>query len=234
MDWQTPQKPAELTYSQLVSAILNGTFPPGKTLPAERQLAEHLGVTRPTLREALQRLSADGWVDIQQGKSTRVKNIWEEGSLNTLGTLVQHVSVLPEGFIENLLRVRIALAPCYTREAVKFNHETLVAHLDAMLSAIQNGAPYAQNDWSLHHLLTILSGNPIYTLILNGFKDIYFLMAEIYFQNPDTRDFSNQFYQDLRQAALRVDHNGAFELVQRVMERSLVFWQISAQQEKDQ
>ncbi len=67
-EWTVPSKPAELTYNRLVDAILEGAFPPNSTLPGERQLAEMLGVTRSTLREALQRLAANGWLEIQQGR----------------------------------------------------------------------------------------------------------------------------------------------------------------------
>mgnify|MGYP000255308314 CR=1 FL=1 len=59
-NWPAPVKPAELTYSRLIDAVLDGTFPANSTLPGERQLAELLGVTRSTLREALQRLAGKG------------------------------------------------------------------------------------------------------------------------------------------------------------------------------
>lgn len=49
-------RPSEHAESALVTAILDGEFPPGSALPGERVLAGQLGVTRPTLREAIQRL----------------------------------------------------------------------------------------------------------------------------------------------------------------------------------
>jgi DNA-binding FadR family transcriptional regulator len=53
MNWETRPKPADLAESRLIVAILDGHFPIGDTLPAERELATQLGVTRPTagLRE---------------------------------------------------------------------------------------------------------------------------------------------------------------------------------------
>src|SRR5574341_1576922 len=55
-DWPAPAKPAELAYNRLIEAILDGSFPANTVLPGERQLAEMLGVTRPTLRETLQQI----------------------------------------------------------------------------------------------------------------------------------------------------------------------------------
>ena len=87
-NWSAPQRPAAHAEQSLVSAILDGTYPPGSTLPGERELARQLGVTRPTLRETLQRLECEGWMTIRQGKSTRVNDIWREGGLTVLSALV--------------------------------------------------------------------------------------------------------------------------------------------------
>jgi len=81
MNWYSPKKPAEIAESRLIQAILTDKFSINSNLPAERELAELLGVTRPTLREALQRLERDGWLEIHQGKPTRIRNYWEEGNL---------------------------------------------------------------------------------------------------------------------------------------------------------
>lgn len=50
-EWDAPLKVAETTEYRLLDAILDGTFPVDSQLPAERDLAEMLGVTRPTLRK---------------------------------------------------------------------------------------------------------------------------------------------------------------------------------------
>ena len=112
-------RPAEYAENQLIDSILSGVYPIASVLPAERELAAQMGVTRPTLREALQRLARDGWLEIRQGKSTRVRDYWQEGSLGVLGALAQRTSDLPDDFVPNLLAVRLALAPAYTRQAVE-------------------------------------------------------------------------------------------------------------------
>lgn len=52
---------------QLETLILEGTLQPGQRLPAERALAEQFGVSRPSVREALQKLVARGLVISRQG-----------------------------------------------------------------------------------------------------------------------------------------------------------------------
>lgn len=227
--WTAPAKPAELTISRLIEAILDGTFPANSTLPAERQLAEMLGVTRPTLREALQRLAADGWIEIQHGKRTRVRDIWTEGNLNVLARLVQHRAVLPATFVPQLLEVRGALAPVYISAAVRHNAVQVVSLIDALLAELEDTpASFARADWLLHHRLTVLSTNPVYTLMLNGFAGFYEDMACIYFGLSESRTSSRQFYGDLRDAAARGDAEAAYAIADRVMQHSIVLWSKAA------
>jgi GntR family negative regulator for fad regulon and positive regulator of fabA len=224
--WSAPDKPAELTTQRLIDAILDGTFPANSTLPAERQLAELLGVTRSTLREALQRLAADGWLDIQQGKRTRVRDIWTEGNLNILATLVEHQAVMPRAFIPQLLEVRRAMAPAYAREAVARNANRVLALIDGLLDGLADDPEsFASADWTLHHGLTVLSDNPIWTLMLNGFSGFYEEMARLYFSLPDARARSRQFYADLRRAAGDGDPEAAFAISAEMMHISLEMWQ---------
>ncbi|NNL90194.1 MAG: FadR family transcriptional regulator [Marinicaulis sp.] len=59
---------------QLRELISEGMFPPGSRLPAERDLAEKLGVSRVTIREAEIALEAVGLVDIRIGSGVYVMN----------------------------------------------------------------------------------------------------------------------------------------------------------------
>ncbi len=58
----------QLIPERLVTAIALGEFEPGQRLPAERELAATLEVSRTTVREALQRLHAGGYVVTRRGR----------------------------------------------------------------------------------------------------------------------------------------------------------------------
>lgn len=217
-------RPAEYAENTLIDAILNGDYPIASTLPAERELAARLGITRPTLREALQRLARDGWLEIRQGKSTRVRDYWQEGSLGVLGALARRTSTLPGDFVPNLLAVRLALAPAYTRQAVERQASGVADALEGYARLHDEPAVLAAYDWRLHCRLTILSGNPIFTLILNGFAELYPPMAERYFQTEAARTSSRAFYAGLLAAALQGDAGTAESITRQVMAASLVLW----------
>src|SRR5512142_3187153 len=52
---------------QLSELIASGEFAPGQRLPAERELAQQLGVSRPSVREALIALEIEGKVEVRVG-----------------------------------------------------------------------------------------------------------------------------------------------------------------------
>ncbi len=222
--WSAPQRPAAYAEQTLVQAILDGTFSPGSTLPGERDLAARLGVTRPTLRETLQRLERDGWINIRHGKSTHVNHVWTEGGLNVLSAMVRYHRKLSPDFILNLLEVRLAMAPAYTRAAVTHTAESVVACLAHCGDLVDTPEAFAAFDWKLHHTLTVASGNPVYTLILNGFAGFYEQMARLYFAESRARSASRAFYGELLAAAEQRNAVDAERIAQAVMQESITLW----------
>lgn len=222
--WNPPPRPADLTESRLIQAILDGHFPVGSSLPGERELAEQLGVTRPTLREALQRLARDGWLDIHQGRPTRVQDYWRKGNLGVLGAIARHADHTPPDFVANLLRVRMVMAPAYARAAVESDPDHVASVLAEGLQLADDPEAYAQFDWRLHRELTIASSNPVFTLILNGFRDLYLEIGPGYFQDSRTRAHSGSFYAALHASAAEKDPERAERIVRSVMHESLELW----------
>lgn len=227
MKWEIPEKPATIAETRLIEAILDGRFPIESTLPAERELAKNLGVTRPTLREALQRMARDGWVEIQQGKSTRVKDFWRDGNLGVLSSIAQHPNYLPKDLIISILNIRFVLAPAYIKLAVSNSPEPVVNYLNSCLHIDDNAVDFSVADFELQRYLTIQSGNPIYTLILNGFKDLYLDVALKYFSFQIHRDHTRKYYQSLLESAKEHDAEKAAQLTELVMKESIDLWQRS-------
>ncbi|MEW8084915.1 MAG: GntR family transcriptional regulator, partial [Candidatus Thiodiazotropha endolucinida] len=90
---------------ELESMIERGDFNPGERLPAERQLAEQLGVSRPSLREAIQKLASKGILHSRQGGGTFVnRNL----SGDACEDLVRRMESRPETW-PDILEIRHAL-----------------------------------------------------------------------------------------------------------------------------
>lgn len=98
-------KLSDVIVEQLENMILEGSLLPGERLPPERELAKQFEVSRPSLREAIQKLEAKGLVTRRQGGGTFVKNQLEEGLSDPLFNLI---SKHPESQFD-LLEFRHAL-----------------------------------------------------------------------------------------------------------------------------
>ncbi|RLF63515.1 MAG: hypothetical protein DRN33_03995 [Thermoplasmata archaeon] len=69
-----PQKVSAVVAEQIIAAIKQGDFPVGSKLPSENELAERMGVSRPTIREALAALTAVGLIESKPGSGNYVRN----------------------------------------------------------------------------------------------------------------------------------------------------------------
>jgi len=84
-----PKKVSSQIAEQIRSSILAGEFNPGDKLPPERELAEMFGVSRPSVREALNILAAAGLVESYQGGGTVVKSLVETTTGPPLSELIK-------------------------------------------------------------------------------------------------------------------------------------------------
>jgi len=222
--WNTIRKPAEIAEQRLLDAILSGHFAVNSYLPGERDLAAQIGVTRPTLREALQRLTRDGWLDIQHGKPTRVRDYWQEGNMGVLSMLAQMPAQQSPDFVAHLLEIRALLAPAYTRQALEQPSHEIASLLTRYADIEDTSVAFALADWELHHLLTLRATNPIFRLLLNSFQNLYRAMGEQYFASVENRRRSRAYYAELLKCAKKGAHLKAETLTRDVMNESLARW----------
>ncbi len=217
-------KPAEHAEHLLITAILNGELAPGTVLPGERRLAEELGITRPTLRETLQRMAREGWFKIRHGKSTIVNDYMADGGMGLLSTLVKYGEYLPESFIGHFLNIRSVLIPLLSKMAVKTNPGDLQAYLEGAGDLTADPKAFMEYDWELQRLMASKSGNPLYRMILNDFDSIYRLMGIDYFTAETARQSSLEYYGKLLEAVKLRDASKVESIVRDVMEEAIEIW----------
>nr|WP_242669980.1 FadR/GntR family transcriptional regulator [Mycobacterium decipiens] len=100
--------------TSIADAILDGVFPPGSTLPPERDLAERFGVNRTSLRQGLARLQQMGLIEVRHGSGSVVRD--PEG-LTHPAVVEALVRKLGPDFLVELLEIRAALGPLIGRLA---------------------------------------------------------------------------------------------------------------------
>lgn len=163
-------------FEQLVDTVLDGDVVPGDTLPAERQLAEALGVSRPTVREALQRLAHTGLVEVRQGGGTTVRDFRRFGGLDMLPRLIFRRGELDHSVLRSILEARAAMgrevaglaaerSGAAVAPALRATVDELVAHQD----------PVAQQRAALafwDHLVDA-ADSIVYRLLYNNLRAVY-------------------------------------------------------------
>jgi GntR family transcriptional regulator, negative regulator for fad regulon and positive regulator of fabA len=205
MNFKPPIRPALHVEQQVVTSILDGTYPPGAVLPNERALAEKIGVTRQTLREILQRLAREGWITIKHGKPTVVNDYWEKGGMGMLSTMSRYSAYLPNGFIIHLLEVRSNLLPVIAGLSGNRAPEVILKYLSGAGKLEDKAEAFSIYDWDLQLLMASHAGNPLYRLILNDFSRMFESLGLQYFSLKKARKISLDYYLELYDA---IDRGG--------------------------
>ena len=109
----------EDVFDQLLGEVVDGELAAGDSLPSERRLAEVLGVSRPAVREALQRLSQAQLVEVRHGGSTTVRDFKKFGGLDLLPRLLVRDGELDPTVGLSILQARQAIAPAVAAHAAE-------------------------------------------------------------------------------------------------------------------
>lgn len=109
------ENPVELIISQIRELISSGTIKPGEKLPPERKLAEHLGVSRGQVREAINKLQFYGIVKVQPQSGTTVTGI----GIVALEGLITDILKIENVDLKSLIDTRILLEKEATRLAAR-------------------------------------------------------------------------------------------------------------------
>ena len=179
-----PQRLYRQIAEQLRAGMLSGEYAVGSRLPAERDLAVQLGVSRPSVREALIALEVEGWVEVRTGSGIYVL-ARGQGSQGT------PVAAAEWGPLE-LIRARRVVEGETAALAATLAQP---AHLAAMDQALQTmreaaalGQPPLAGDRAFHSAIVQACGNAVLVETVHGFWDArrgpLFTRLGGYFETP--------------------------------------------------
>jgi GntR family transcriptional repressor for pyruvate dehydrogenase complex len=136
----TAPRLAETVAAELEKRILEGSLKPGDRLPAERSLALELGVSRPSLREAIQKLAAKGLLTTRHGGGTEVTDRLEAHFVDPWQDMIKGHPLLHRDLLEFRQMLESQAAELAADRATDID----VAQLDAVYAKLE--AVYASND----------------------------------------------------------------------------------------
>lgn len=165
----------ERVLAQIEAGLNSGKWSLGERLPAERALAEELGVSRPSVREAIRILEAMGIVRTAVGSGPSAGATVIDRPAAGLGAAVRlHVAsgTLP---VSDVVRTRVLLETGAVRDAAaRVTDDAALArvreHVEAMTDADLDVAAFLEHDQDFHIELARLSGNQLVEAILSGMR----------------------------------------------------------------
>ena len=162
-----PKRISDLVFEQLRDLIFKGRLKPGDQLMTERELAENLGVSRPTVREAIHKLVALHLIDHRQGQGTFV--VSPAAEKNPLGLPEQDMS------LTDLLEVRLGLecnaVMMAARRATEEDIRDMENSLGTMVTEIEEGGLGSIGDVSFHMSVAYSTKNIAQIHIMKSFYD---------------------------------------------------------------
>jgi GntR family transcriptional repressor for pyruvate dehydrogenase complex len=169
-----PKKISEEIVNQIKQLISRGELKPGDRVPSERELATMLGVSRPSVREAIMVLEAMGFLESRQGGGTFVKALTEARIMDPLARLVEKRD--PE-LLHALAEVRMGLESWSAYLAARRANEHDIAELKRIFYVMEKQAKRggwdSEVDAEFHYAITAASHNSLQMHVLDSVHSLF-------------------------------------------------------------
>lgn len=190
------QRVSDEIVDQVRNLISEGKLKPGDRLSPERELIEEFGVSRPSLREALNSLVAQGFLEVKQGNRTFVKSITSEKLQDPLSLLLKADTQK----IFHLIEVRKAMETWGAFHAAQRVTEEDIERLEEIIGemkeALDEGRSWEKQDADFHLAMAQATHNTIQTHMMFTIYDLLReSVARVFMDQKKTKKLFQQHYQ---------------------------------------
>jgi GntR family transcriptional repressor for pyruvate dehydrogenase complex len=165
------QRVHEEVAKQIEQVILK-KLSPGDKLPAERELAEMLGVSRSSIRDAIRRLEMVGLVEPRQGAGTVVREVSNEALVSPLTNVIAHKRQL----VGELMDFRKMLEPPMAARAATHGSPEEIRRMEEILrrqdAKVRGGQLAVEEDSEFHYAIALASGNSVVVKVMDVVMDL--------------------------------------------------------------
>lgn len=164
----------EQVFQQLLSKIQSGEWKPGEKLPSENELTKAMGVSRITVREAIQKLVAINLVETYQGKGSFVKNVNSNSYLKSMTPML----MMDNEDVRSVLEYRKIMEVGIIDAVIERASDSDIKVLERLTGKMHqhcdhwNINKYKQYDIEFHMKMYEITRNPFIIKISNITKDI--------------------------------------------------------------
>ena len=151
---------------QLRGLITRGEFKAGERLPAERDLARQLGVSRPSVREALIALEVEGWVEVRTGSGVYVQERARRASLPSASAEWGPLELIRARRVVEGETAALAASLARRKDLQAMRHA-----IDAMQDAAGRDIMPIEGDRAFHVAIVNACGNTVLVETVQAFWD---------------------------------------------------------------
>ncbi|MBP3700991.1 MAG: FadR family transcriptional regulator [Lachnospiraceae bacterium] len=208
----------------LLSKILSGELNIGDWLPAERDLAEQMGISRSTLHQAVLDLEGKGFLSIIPRRGTMVRDYRKNPTPLSLDTLMRYGSIqLERSLFYDMMDTRLMLESECARCACTHIYESTAQEMQSLIDEMTVDNPSkAEAVYQFHYKLTQASGNSVYSMIFRGFETVLLnLIHKHYDQLPQDIVTAAAQHQLLLEAILAKDEAAAVTHVRDIISQGI-------------
>ncbi|MCG5075989.1 FadR/GntR family transcriptional regulator [Paraburkholderia tagetis] len=164
---KAPNMPARI-YSDILNRIIEGEYKEGERLPTEHMLAERFATSRPTVREALAQLRADGIIATRHGSGTTVMrrpdpDVRRFAPLETLSDIRR--------CYEYRVVVEAGAAALAAQKADDADIAAIRREWDNLQTIIETSGIGAKDDFAFHMAVARASKNQFFITALSGIQE---------------------------------------------------------------
>jgi GntR family transcriptional regulator, transcriptional repressor for pyruvate dehydrogenase complex len=214
-----PKRMSDQVFEQLKDLIFRGQLKPGERLMTERELAQELGVSRPTVREAINKLVAMHLLEHRQGQGTFVNPPTASADRNPLAAVLNG----QEAGLMDLLEVRLGLecnaVALAARRATEEDIREIEKCVQEMAVAVGEGNLGSDADITFHMALAYASKNVVQIHIMKSLYDLLFYGIQENLQHLYTEPINLQGvldqHTDILKAIRRHDPDEAYAAMKR-------------------
>lgn len=203
------RKLADEVRERLIAMIRRGEIQPGDRLPSERELMTRFEVGRPAVREAMQALKADGFIEISHGERARVTAPDTRDMFGRMGQSVLHLLQTSPPTLEHLREARILFEVGMVRIAARKATTEDIARLQAALehhrTTAGNEPEFIKADMAFHSTIAAISGNSICVVLSEAMLDWLFTFRRELLRVPGSESLTLSEHQRLFEAISRHD-----------------------------
>jgi GntR family transcriptional repressor for pyruvate dehydrogenase complex len=209
-------KTSDIVIETVESLILDGALRPGEKLPPERSLATQLGVSRPILREALQKLEEKGLLVTKKGEGTYIANVIGSVFADPVVDVIRNSAKGLHHYLEFRREIEGIAAGLAAKRATEADRKLLIKIRRDMLEWHEKKEPDEESrlDLELHGAIVEAAHNVVFLHVLRAcYKlladDVFSNRQKLYKRNEHEREKLLQEHLDIIDAILAGNSEGA-------------------------